>query len=339
MDAESIHPLPGRRIRWGILGYARIARECIIPAILRSENSEFHAIASGNRSNLDECRSRFQPAKSFDRYEELFRDPDVEAVYIPLPNSLHCEWTIRAAEHGKHVLCEKPLALDAAEARRMADACSAHGVILMEAFMYRYTERTRTVLDVIRSGVLGDIRFIQSTFRFLLSNPSSIRLKPELGGGSLYDVGCYPLNFSGMIADELVRAGSLSPDHAVPDHVTAECVRAGGVDMIFSALLHYPSGLIASLNSGFNAQKRIFSEIAGTKGVLEVPDTFLDNSGSLKLTVGEESRLIPVGQSDRYLLEVEDFASAVSNKRAPELRLAETLRNMEILDRLRVAAR
>jgi predicted dehydrogenase len=324
-----------RRIRWGVLGYARIARENLIPAMQRSSNSEFHAIASREESKLADCSARFKMAKAFRSYDELLSDPGVEAVYIPLPNSLHCEWTLKAADHGKHVLCEKPIALSTRECRNMIAACAAHKINLMEGFMYRYTDRTRQVLDVLRSGVLGDIKYVHSTFRFLLANPASIKLKPELGGGALYDVGCYPVNFVGMVADQ--AAGS-SDAAVLPESVSVECVRAKGVDTMFSALMKYPSGLIASVNCGFNAHKRVFSEITGTRGVLEIPDTFLDDAGFLTLTVGDERRRLPVEQSDRYRLEVEDFADAILRGRAPQFSLAETQRNAEVMDLLLAAS-
>lgn len=323
---------PARKIRWGVLGWARIARENVIPAIQRSGNSEFHALASRDPAKLAEGRARFNVARTYATYAELLRDPEVDAVYIPLPNSLHCEWTIKAAESGKHVLCEKPLALNAAECREMIAACAANRVTLMEAFMYRYTQRTRQVLEVVRSGVLGEIKFISSTFRFLLANPASIKLKVELGGGSLYDVGCYPVNFVGMIADEI--AGGAPGQSPRPQATSVQLDRAGGVDLILSALMKYPSGLIASVNCGFNAQKRVFTEIVGTKGALEIPDTFFDNAGTLVLTVGDERREIAVDASDRYRLEVEDFAAAILQKRPPQFALAETQRNMEVLDQL-----
>lgn len=325
--------MPNRKIRWGVLGYARIARESLIPAIIRSTNSEFHAIASREESKLAECQARYAVAQSHRGYEELLRDPTVDAVYIPLPNSLHREWTIRAAEHGKHVLCEKPLALNASEAREMIAACASHGVLLMEAFMYRYTDRTRQVREVLRSGVLGEIKQVSSTFRFPLANPASIKLKPELGGGALYDVGCYPVNFIGMVADEAARAT------VRPESVSVECDRTGGIDMNFSALLKYPGGLLAAAHCGFNAHKRICSEITGTKGVLEVPETFFDPAGTLALTLGDERREIPVAASDRYRFEVEDFADAIIHRRAPHFALSETLRNMEVIDRLFAAMR
>lgn len=326
-----------RPIRWGILGYARIARLELIPAIQRTANSEFFALASRDETKLTEARAQFPGlTKIFVGYEALLRDPDVDAVYIPLPNSQHCEWTLRAAEHGKHVLCEKPLALTAAEVRAMTAACAAQCVLLMEAFMYRYTDRTRQVLEVLRSGVLGEIKFVHASHRFLLNRPDSIKYRPELGGGALYDVGVYPLNFAGMVADHCAAGG---PGAAMPVSVAAECVRAGGIDESFSALLKYSSGLIASLHCGFNTTKRIAAEIVGTNGVLEVPDTFLGNAGPLTLTVGDERRELPVAASDRYALEVEDFARAIRDQRAPQLGLAESLRNAEVMDQLLAAAR
>jgi len=326
-----------RKIRWGVLGYARIAREDVIPAIQRSSNSEFCAIASRSKDKLEDCRSRFNGLPAYHGYEELVKDSSMDAVYIPLPNSMHREWTIKAAEQGKHVLCEKPMGVSAAECREMTAVCQTNGVTLMEAFMYRYSDRTRQVLDVVRSGVLGDIKFISSTFRFLLSNPASIKFQPELGGGSLYDVGCYPINFTGMILDEI--AGGQVGAGAAPSSFSLEWTQSRGVDVVFSALLKYPSGLIASLNSGFNAQKRICSEIVGEKGAVEIPDTFMGNAGSLVLTTGAERKEIPVAESDRYRLEVEDFAGAILSKRAPLFSLKETLRNAELMDRLQAAMR
>jgi predicted dehydrogenase len=324
------------KIRWGILGYARIARESLIPAIIRSSNSVVQAVASRQETNLAACRAKFPTPAVYADYEALLRDPDVDAVYIPLPNSLHWEWTIRAAECGKHVLCEKPLCLNAEQCREMIAACEANHVLLMEAFMYRYTDRTRQVLEVLRSGALGEVNFISSTFRFFYTNPDSIKFKPELGGGSLYDAGCYPVNFIGMVMDEIIGGG---PGEASPESISAQSVRQGGVDIAYSALLKYPSGLIAALHSGYNSQKHVHSEISGTRGALVIPDTFFDNAGALTLIAGQERREIPVAESDRYRLEVEDFADAILRKRAPHLSLIETERNMEVLERLQSTAK
>lgn len=319
-----------RKIRWGVLGYARIARENVMPAIRRSANAECSALASRDEARLAEARERFPGIRTFRGYEELLRDPAIDAVYVPLPNALHREWVIRAAGHGKHVLCEKPLALTAAEGREMADACAAHGVVLMEAFMYRYTDRTRQVSAVVRSGALGEIKLLQASFCFMLANPASIKLRPELGGGALYDVGCYPVNFAGLVADLVAgRAGA-----SRPESVAAACTRVGGIDETFSALLRYPAGLAAALQCSIRSHRSMGATLVGTEGVLEVPDTFLDPAGALTLVRGDERREIPVAASDRYRHEIEDFSAALREGRPPELGLAESLRNLETIDRL-----
>jgi predicted dehydrogenase len=217
----------------------------------------------------------------------------------------------------------------------MIAACTQHGVTLMEAFMYRYTDRTRQVIDVLRSGALGEVKYLEAGFRFLLTNPASIKLKPELGGGALYDVGCYPVNFTGLVAD---FASNSSAGGTRPASVAVECVRTSGVDEIFSALVRYPSGLIAALHCGFNAHTRVRAEIIGTKGFLEVPDPFLDQAGALTLVSGTDRRQIPVAQSDRYRGEIEDFADAILHQRAPHFSLVESVRNAEVLDALFAAA-
>ena len=315
-----------RKIKWGVLGYARIAEQQLIPAIERATNSELYAVASRNPEKLQECSEKFAPSKLYSSYEQLLEDPEVEAVYIPLPNSLHKEWTIKAAEHGKHILCEKPIALDAAECRVMIEAARLGGVLLMEAFMYRYTERTRKVKELITGGAIGAIKCVNSTYRFLLTRENTIKVQPDLGGGSLYDVGCYAVNFVGLITGGL------------PESYAAECVTENGVDVIFSGTLRYPDRILATVQSGFNAYSRIFSEIIGTQGVIEVPDTFLGNSGAIKLITAAGVEEYPVAESDRYGLEVTDFAQAIIDKRQPMLDLDESIRNMQVIEGLLKAA-
>jgi xylose dehydrogenase (NAD/NADP) len=318
------------RLRWGILGAARIARREVIPSIIKSSNGSLQAIGSRDLAKAKELQSEFGFRSAYGSYEEVLADSDVDALYIPLPNNQHCEWVLKAAAAGKHILCEKPIGLNAAEARRMVDACKAADVRLMEAFMYRYSDRTAKVRELIQTGALGEIRQINSTFRFLLANPESIKLQPKLGGGSLFDVGCYPVNFVGMVAD-LVGAG---PASARPLSSKVDFIESGGVDLQFSALLRYPSGLMASIHSGFNAHKRVYSEVIGTSGVLEIPDTFFGNPGTMVLSRESGDTVIDVEASERYVLEVEDFARAVFEGRDPFFPLSETLRNMELIDAL-----
>lgn len=326
-----------RKIRWGVLGWARIARLNVIPALQRSRNGMLRAVASRSADKLAEVRAQLNPPGLHPRYEDLLHDPNVDAVYNPLPNALHKEWTIKAAEQGKHVLCEKPFALNAAEGREMIAACRANGVVFMEAFMYRYTARTQKVIEILRGGTLGEVKFIHSQFRFLLNRPGDVRREAGLGGGSLYDVGCYPVNFIGLVLDTITgRAPGAGPR---PDGVQAQSVDVNGVDEQFSALLHYPGGVTAALHSGFNAHGRMTTEIIGTEGVLEVPATFLGNGGPLILTAGDRRTEIAVPESDRYQLQAEDFADAILLQRPPLLTPDETLRNLELLDRLHAAAR
>lgn len=323
------------KITWGVLGYARIAREQVMPAIQRSRNASLLALASRDESKLADAEKRFGSIALHRSYEALLADSKIDAVYIPLPNALHREWTLRALAAKKHVLCEKPIGLTGEESAEMIAASRVNGVKLMEGFMYRYTHRTRAVVDVMRSGVLGELKYIASEFRFLLANPASIKLRPELGGGSLYDVGCYPVNFIGMLAD---LAAGARPGTILPHSVAGECVRGSGVDLLFSGVLKYASGLVGSVNCGFNAHRRMFSHLVGTKGVLEIPDTFLNDPGKLLLITDAERREIPVEESDRYRAEVEDFSSAIAENRSPLFPLEETQRNAIVIDRLIAAA-
>src|SRR5579885_709344 len=184
-------------VRWGVLSTAKIGLNATIPGIQKSRNGRLAAIASRDLARAEAVAAREPGAKVYGSYDALLEDPEIEAVYIPLPNALHVEWTIRAAEHGKHVLCEKPLAPTAADVRRMIDACDRAGVLLMEAFMYRFHPQIRWALEQLRQGRIGDVRLVRSAFHFDISaRPQDIRLQAALAGGSLMDIGCYPLNFA-----------------------------------------------------------------------------------------------------------------------------------------------
>lgn len=308
-------------INWGVLGYARIAKNSVIPAINRAENARVYAVASRNKAELPTG----EWDQSYDDYATLLADDDIQAVYIPLPNSLHKEWVIRALQAGKHVLCEKPLGLTAAEAQEMQLIAVKHNRLLMEAFMYQYTDRVRVVKEAVESGELGDIRHINVSFRFLLDRPNTIKMQPALGGGSLYDVGCYPVNFIGMITGRL------------PVQCKALCETDQGVDTNLSALLQYDDGLIANIHCGFNAFGRNYAEIIGTKGMLCIDKPFLDDAGKVYLHTSEGVRELPVSESDRYQAEIRNFSSAILNEPSRVIPLEETVRNMQVLDMIRAA--
>lgn len=313
-----------QQIAWGVLGCARIAGSQFIPAIQRSNNARLHAVASRDPARLAEFHTQVGAFKDHANYESLLADPEVQAVYIPLPNSLHCEWAIRAMQAGKHVLCEKPLALNSVEVARMIQTARDCGVLLMEGFMYRYTARLQLLDDILQSGALGEIRSINSSFRFLLDRVNTIKEKPELGGGALYDIGCYPLSLISFIAGDL------------PVAVVAECDRQNGVDINLSAILRYKTGLIASLHCGFNAFGQMHTSIIGTQGRLEVPDTFLNNAGTITMYTTAGGQEIAVPESDRFASEVQDFSAAILEKRSPRVLLEDSLRIMQTLDMIRV---
>lgn len=308
-------------VNWGVLGYARIAKNSIIPAIARADNARLYGVASRNQADLPTGEWE----QSYGDYAALLADPAIQAVYIPLPNSLHKEWVLRALEAGKHVLCEKPIGLTAAEAQEMQQAAVQHNRLLMEAFMYQYTDRVRVIKQVLESGALGELRHINVSFRFLLDRPNTIKMQPALGGGALYDVGCYPVNFIGMVTGRL------------PVRCKALCETEQGVDTNLSALLQYEDGLIANIHCGFNAYGRNYAEIIGTKGMLIIDKPFLDDAGALHLHTAEGVRELPVSESDRYQAEIRHFSSAVLNQPSRLIPLDETVRNMQVLDMIHAA--
>ena len=313
-------------IRFGILGYARIARLHLIPAMLEAKNTIPYAIASGSPEKLKQAKDAFGFAKTYGDYESLLHDPDVDAVYIPLPNSLHKEWTIRAARAGKHVLCEKPLAVTYAGCLEMVSVCKACNVKLMEAFMYRFTTRIAKLRELLVSGAVGEVRHVSSTFRFVMNNPASIKLDPALGGGSLWDVGCYPVNIIGMI---------LQDD---PVSVCAQKTVRQGIDYSLSAVLKYQNGALCTISSGFDSQSSSLTEINGTEGTILMRDSFDQTDTPILLIKGGIATEIPVAACKRYVLEIEDFADALLTGREPFLSLDESVRNIRLMERVLEAA-
>jgi D-xylose 1-dehydrogenase (NADP+, D-xylono-1,5-lactone-forming) len=311
------------RIRFGIMGLARIARNEFIPAILKSSNASLEAIASGDSSKIDDCKKHFKCNSYHTSYDALLDNSNVDAIYIPLPNSLHKEWAIKAMQKGKHVLCEKPLGLNAAECAELMEVSKKYNKICIEAFMYRYTDRIKKVSELINSKVIGDIKQIHSTFRFMLDKAGAIRLQPELGGGSLYDVGCYPVNLLGMIMND------------IPESVKTEYITSNGVDVQFTGVMKYKSGVIATVNCGFNAFFEMHTRITGTEGILDIPDTFAGKAGSISVITANGTREVAVSESDRFLCEVENFSNALLGKPSWLLSLDETLQNAKVIDMLR----
>ncbi|MDI4643571.1 Gfo/Idh/MocA family protein [Cohnella hashimotonis] len=322
-----------RKLRWGIAGCAGIAVNAVMPAIQSSETGVIAAVASRDISKAKAAADKFGIDRAYGSYEELMEDPDIDAVYIPLPNHLHREWTIRAAEAGKHVLCEKPLALTAREAAEMAEACARSGVHLAEAFMYRHHPRIGQIRHIVGSGEIGSLRALNGAFTFNnASDAANIRYRSDWGGGSLYDVGCYPLSAARLIVGREPEAVTV---HAMfsPEH--------DNVDMMASGLVEFSDGIALTFDCGMWAAFRQTLEIVGTDGRIFVPHAFLtgaDNAGFEVHGTGG-SRIVQADGVNAYRLEVDDFASVVAGEKEPAFPADDALRNMRLLEACLQSAR
>ncbi len=319
------------RLRWGVLSTANIGRAAVNPAIRASRNGELVAVASRDAARAREFAQAHDIPRHHGSYEALLDDPDIDAVYVPLPNALHREWTIRAAEAGKHVLCEKPLAMTASECREMADVAEQAGVRLMEAFMYRFHPRTERLLELVHGGVAGDVRAIHSAFTFRLTRPGNIRMSAELGGGALMDVGCYCVNVSRtVLGAEPVEA-----------RAWAEWAETG-VDARLAGALRFESGVVAQFDCALDLERREAVEVAGTDAWLSVDSAFLPGTGDVEIVEhrgrGDVARHTITGV-DEYRLMVEHFADAVLTGAPLRYDAAEAAANMAAIEALYRSAR
>jgi xylose dehydrogenase (NAD/NADP) len=320
--------MSGRPLRWGILGTARINR-MVIPPLRVSPDNRLLAVASREAGRAEAYAREWGIERAYGSYEALLEDPDVDVVYIPLPNHLHAEWTRRAARAGKHVLCEKPLALSLEEIDTMEAAARERGVALAEAFMYRHHPQTARVKDLVDGGALGALRFVRGTFSFPLTRPGDVRLRPEWGGGSLWDVGCYPLSFARhVVGSEPVGVFG------------SQAVGETGIDETFAGQLVFDGGVLAQIDCGFRAPLRSEMEIVGTDGRILVRSPWRPVRGEpILLTRRGETEAITVDGDDRYRLEIEDLARAARGDGLPRVSLAESRGNVATILALLRSAR
>jgi len=326
-----MQPSPSKEvIRWGVLGAARIAINQVIPALQQVASAQVVAIASRDLGRARDVAARFSIPKAFASYKALLDDPDVDAVYIPLPNALHAPWTMRAAEAGKHVLCEKPLALNAAEAGEMIAACRDHGVQLAEAFMYRHHPQIAQALELVRSGDIGVPRLVRGSFSFELNRPDDVRWNPQLGGGALLDVGCYPVSAARLVfGTEPLRASAQA------------LFGASGVDETLAGILGFPDEAYALIDCSFRLPWRQALEIIGSKGriVLSIPYNPGLKPTTLTVIRGDDQKTITVVPANSYILMVEAFNDALLSRRPLPYPPEDAQANMRALDMLIAAAR
>ncbi len=317
-------------LKWGVLGTANIGR-AVNPAIHASHNGALVAVASRDAGKARAYAEQWSIPRYHASYLDLLADPEIDAVYIPLPNGLHKEWTIRAAEHGKHILCEKPLALTADECRTMYGAAESNGVTLMEAFMYRFHPRTERVIALVQGGALGTVRAIRSAFTFRLTQSTNVRFDATLGGGALFDVGCYCVSVTRTIAQ------------AEPVEVQAWATYTDrDVDEQLAGSMRFANGLVAHFDCALNQEQRQFYDIGGTDASINVEWAFNPGSRDLSLLqrgVNREERREEFAGIDQYRLMVEHFADCALHNRPVRYDAREAAANMTVIEALYRSAR
>ncbi len=317
------------KIRWAILGCARISRRGLIPGILGSRSGTLDLLASRRAGAASAWASEFGIPRTADSYEAALADKAIDAVYIPLANEEHAPFVKAAADAGKHILCEKPLALDAAEARGMVEYCRAKGVVLMEAFMWRHQPRTKALLADVRNGRIGELRLIRSSFSFPI-DPGDWRLDPSRGGGSLWDVGCYGVSTVRLFAGqepEGIRGHARFSDR--------------GVDMTLAATLKFPSGVIGVIDCSFEQPFRCVYELVGTAGSVIVPDAYLPGDAPVSRFYDLDGKLaeeVVYDGRNQYACMVDAFAEGVRTGKLREP-AEDGLEQMAALDAVLAACR
>ncbi|WP_456272956.1 Gfo/Idh/MocA family protein [Bacillus sp. AK031] len=315
-------------VKWGIMSTANIAKKALIPALKNCGNAEVAAIASTS-GKAAEAAKEFSIPKAYQSYEELLEDPDIQAVYIPLPNTMHKEWVIKTARKRKHVLCEKPAALTPEDVKEMADECRANDVLFMEAFMYQFHPQHHRVKELLEEGAIGDVRHMHSVFTFKLDfekHKDNIRLNQGLGGGSVWDVGCYCIHSSRFILGQ-------EPSEV---YVKGNFNEHFGVDTKASGILSFKDGVTASFDSSFEQPMYDFYEVSGTKGSIKVPfayrsDRFPGGEVSILITneKGEERKETLSG--NQYEIQAAHFSQCILEGKQPVYSPDETMRNIKTI--------
>jgi predicted dehydrogenase len=321
-----------KKVKWGVLGAASIAVRKVIPGMQKGAYSEISAIASRDKRKAEEAASTLGIAKVYGSYEELLRDGEVEAIYNPLPNHLHVPWSVKAAEAGKHVLCEKPISLTVAEAKSLLAVRNRTGVKIGEAFMVKTHPQWLRTREIIRSGDIGNLRAIAGVFSYFNRNPDNVRHKVEWGGGGLMDIGCYPITMSRFIfGEEPVRvAGTLERD---PDF---------GTDRLASAILEFPSGQSIFTCS---TQTAYFQRMhfLGTSGRVEIEIPWnAPNDRPCRIFVGDQMGGAPKVEEfpivDQYTIQGDEFSRAICGERDVPVPLEDAIKNMAVIEAIFKAA-
>jgi len=315
-------------LNWGLLSTANINRALIKP-LRASKRTRLLAVASRSISSAESYAHEWNIPRAHGSYEALLADPEIDVIYNSLPNHLHAEWTIKALHAGKHVLCEKPFALTLAEVDAMTQAARETGKVLAEGFMYRHHAQTLKVKEIVDSGILGKSQLIKGAFTFTLTREGDIRSKKETGGGSIWDVGCYPISYARMIV-------GADPVEVFGWQLTGE----GGADESFVGQMRFEDEIHAQFDSGFKSPSRSMIEIVGTDASLSIPDPFKPGkSNEIFLSRNDIQEKIKIKGSELYLGEVEDMCDAITLNKSPRISLQDSRGNVAVILALIESAR
>ena len=307
--------------KWGIISTAHINR-LVLAGARESDRVEVLAVASRDQARAEDYAREHGIERAYGSYEALFADPDLDAVYISLPNSLHVEWSIRALEAGKHVLCEKPLDRRPAEVERAFDAAERAGRILMEAFMYRHNPQTARVKELVDGGTIGQLRVVRSSFSFSLGESENVRLAAGLDGGALMDVGCYCVSGSRLLGGE--------PERVFGEQLTGE----SGVDVLFAATMRFPGDVVAQFDCGFVQPDRDELEVVGSEGSLFLDDPWHARTPVIELRRDDGVEEIVLEPVDSYRLELENLSDAIAGRAEPLLGREDAVGQARTIDAL-----
>jgi predicted dehydrogenase len=324
-------------VKWGIVSTADIGLKKVIPAMLRGKGIEIAAIASRDQTRAQMAATQLGIPKAYGTYEALLADPAIEAIYNPLPNHLHVPVTLQALAAGKHVLCEKPIAMDAAEAAQLTEAAKKSGKLLAEAFMVRFHPQWQRARELVRSGALGEVRLVSSVFTYFLDDPDNVRNQAAIGGGGLYDIGCYPI----VVARYLFGAEPIRVTAAMDRDPTFK------TDRLTSAIAEFPGGRHLVFGCATQLVPRQHVQILGTKARAEVMIPFnappnqptilrIDDGSDL---TGANIVAETIAACDQYTLQGEVFSAAIRGGPKLEFGLEDAILNMRVIDAMFCAAK
>jgi predicted dehydrogenase len=313
-------------VKWGIVSTADINRK-VIPGAQASPKVDLVGVASRTQERAEEYAREWEIPQAYGSYDALLEDPEIEAVYVSLPNTLHCEWSVRALEHGKHVLCEKPLSRRPNDVEAAFAAAERADRFLMEAFMYRHNPQTAKLVELVRDGAIGELRLVRSTFSYSLYDTGNIRLQTEVEGGALMDVGCYNVSASRLLGGE-------------PGRVWGEAwYGPTGTDWVFTATMRLPGDVIAIFDCGTALTSRDELEAIGSEGTLFLDDPWHCLKPGIELRRGDGTvERIDIAQQDSYRLELENLSDAIRGEGTPLLGRDDALGQARVLEALHASA-